>query len=691
MRGGGRGGWGYAWVVLQKELRETLRDTRTLLIMVVVPVVLYPALLIASEQVALFGQRQLDRDPAVVAVVGDVDPPFLEFVRQHNDLLLREVGDPEKALRSDSVSAVAIFLDRSGSDENRRVSLLYDAADDGSRRGRALLSRTLNEWADTLLERRIADRGLPVDFARPLSLADSSVALPAELGGYALGRFLPMLLVVMTLLGTFYPAIDLAAGEKERGTLETLLTAPIPPGHIVAGKFLTVTVIGLVAAALNLGSMLLTFQSGLFQLSQSINLEFSLRFTSVLVIFGSLVPLAVLFGALFLGIAVRSQSFKEAQNALTPVYMLFLLPAVLPLFPGIGFTPLLAIIPVAGVTLLFQQIMAGNTDLTLAALALLSTIVYACFALAFAAHSFGREEVLFGEVGDAGESRGFFGFLRTRAGDGAPEGVPRTGGTLAFVALVAVLYFYAAVPLQVAFGEVGLLVSEVALLLVPALLFLKGRGYDFGESLSLGRPKARDLLAAVLIIAGGTPLVWFLSWAQSFFLPMPTEFLEGMSDFLTAESLPRVLWLLALVALTPAICEEVMFRGVLLGGTRRHLPPLQVILLNGFVFGAFHVPTATVFRFLPTAVLGMLLAWVVLRTRSIWTGMLMHFLNNGSIVVLSAFPWVVERFSDPSQGPPLWLALPAAVSLTAGAVLLESGRRTGPDRGGSAGTAVWGP
>ncbi len=682
MRDRGRGGWGYAWVVFQKELRETLRDTRTLLIMVVVPVVLYPAILIASEQLALFGQRQLERDPAVVAVVGDVDPLFLDFVRAREDLLILDVPDPEAALRSDTVSAVAVFLHRSSLDENRSVSLLYDAADDRSRRGRELLARALDAWGDSLLERRISDRGLPVGFARPLTVADSSVARPEELGGYALGRFLPMLLVVMTLLGAFYPAIDLAAGEKERGTLETLLTAPIPPGQVVAGKFLTVTVIGLVAAALNLGSMLLTFQTGLFQLSQAFQIEFSLPFASVMLIFATLFPLAVLFGALFLGIAVRSQSFKEAQNALTPVYMLFILPALLPLFPGIEFTPLLAVMPVAGVSLLFRELMSGNASFVLGSLALLSTLVYACLALIFAAHSFGREEVLFGDGGGAGDEGRWFGFLKIGWGRGYPGGLPRPGGTLAFVALVAVLYFYGAVRLQGAFGEMGLLVSEVGLLLGPALLFLWVGGFDRGKALSLRRPPTKGLLAAFLIIAGGTPLVWFLTWAQSFILPMPWEFLEGMSDFLTAESLPRVLWLMVLVAVVPAICEEVMFRGVLLGGTRGRFPVIQVILLNGIVFGAFHVPAATVFRFLPSAVLGMLLAWVVLRTRSIWTGMLMHFLNNGSIVFLSTSPWILERFSGSDQGPPLWLALPAVVSLVAGGVLLETGPGLEPEPGG---------
>ena len=139
-------GWGDALVVFRKEIKETLRDTRTLMMMVVVPVLLYPAILIASEQLALFGQRQLSREPAPVGIVGEVDPLFLAFLRDREDLVLREVGDPEEALRADAVTAVALFELEPGVEESRSVVLLFDAADDLSRRGRDLFSRALGAW-----------------------------------------------------------------------------------------------------------------------------------------------------------------------------------------------------------------------------------------------------------------------------------------------------------------------------------------------------------------------------------------------------------------------------------------------------------------------------------------------------------------------------------------------------------------
>jgi sodium transport system permease protein len=671
-------GWKAAGVVFRKEFQETLRDGRTLLMMVVIPVLLYPAMLIASQQLALFGMRQLSRDPSPVALVGDPDSELLDFLGRQEDLVLLEVLDLEEAIRSDQVSAGAVITGEPGAEESQTATLLFDAANDRSRRGVDVLSQALRSWGDTLLERRILGQGLPEGFARPLVVSDSSVARPEELGGYALGRFLPMLLVVITLFGTFYPAIDLAAGEKERGTLETLLTAPVPAGQVVAGKFLAVAFVGLMAAALNLGSMLLTFQSGLFQLSQAIPIDFALPLGSILMIFATLVPLAILFGALFLGIALRSRSFKEAQNALTPVYMLVIVPALLPLFPGIDFTPLLAVVPVAGVALFFRELMSGDATLFMGILVLLSTLAYACLALIFAADSFGREEVLFGNGGDGGEAGWSSKFLRWIRGPEGSQDSPSLGATITFVAVVAVLFFYGAMRFQaespVGMGETGILVSEVALLLFPVLLFIGVGGFKPVPTLSLRRPKGRELAAALFIIGGGTPLAWLLAWLQGFVIRIPSEYLEGMGDLLIAESFSRVAWLLLILAATPAICEELLFRGVLLAGTRRHFSFPRVVLLNGLVFGAFHLFSGGVFRLLPTAWLGILLAWVVLRTGSIWTGFLMHFINNGSVVVLAASPWIMERFSDPSQGPPWWMVLCALASLASGAFLLEGGR-----------------
>lgn len=240
---------------------------------------------------------------------------------------------------------------------------------------------------------------------------------------------------------------------------------------------------------------------------------------------------------------------------------------------------------------------------------------------------------------------------------------PRAG--VFFVAGVATVFFVGGVTLETLLGERGLFVAEWLLLFVPAVGFVLAGRFDPRRTLSLRAPPVAGWAAAVLLVAGALPLAWGMGWLQSHFLPVPRETLEGLERLVTAETPQRLVWLLVLLALTPALCEEVVFRGVLLGATRS-LDTWRILVLNGVVFGAFHLSLETPVRFLPTAWLGIVITWTVLRTGSIWTGVLMHFLNNGAIVLLASVPVLHQVFADPDAPPPLWLLPLAVLSLAAG-------------------------
>ena len=254
--------------------------------------------------------------------------------------------------------------------------------------------------------------------------------------------------------------------------------------------------------------------------------------------------------------------------------------------------------------------------------------------------------------------------------------VPTPAAAVTFVAGVAVLFVSGGLGLALWLGERGVVAAEWLLLFLPALLFVRVGGYDPAATFLLRRPSPRALAAGVLLVGGATPVAWAIGWAQGFVLPVPPGMEEALRNLVTADTPGRLAWLLLAVALTPALCEETVFRGVLLSSTRQ-LPEWRAVLLNGVVFGAFHLSFESPVRFLPTAWLGIVIAWAVLRSGSVWTGVLMHLLNNASIVLLASAPSVSGLVTDPDAPPPLWLVAMGMLSLAAGAELLGGGSARG--------------
>jgi sodium transport system permease protein len=246
-----------------------------------------------------------------------------------------------------------------------------------------------------------------------------------------------------------------------------------------------------------------------------------------------------------------------------------------------------------------------------------------------------------------------------RADPNTSRAAPDPLTAVVFVACLGVLFGVGGGGLRFRFGEVGLLAAQWSLLLLPVLLLVRHGGFDWTRTLSLRAPGLAGVIGGAVLLSGAVPLIWFLGWLQNLIVPVAPSVLEGLQSLVTAESPRRFAWLILLLAVTPAVCEEVVFRGVLLSSTRS-LGPRRMILLNGTVFGLFHLSFETLVRFLPTATLGIVIAWAVWRTGSVWVGVLMHFLNNGAIVVLASVPSFQERLPGPEARPPLWI-LPLGV------------------------------
>lgn len=258
--------------------------------------------------------------------------------------------------------------------------------------------------------------------------------------------------------------------------------------------------------------------------------------------------------------------------------------------------------------------------------------------------------------------------------------LPSVGDAFLVLLLCAVLYLAGGVAAQIFLGEPGLLAAQIVFMALPAVLYIYLRGYDLRRTFALATPDSRQVAGGLVLLVGATQVAWFLAWLQSLVAPVPVEYLEVLAEMVTADSLPRFIWLLLLVALAPAVAEEVLFRGVLLAGLRSRVSPMAAVVLSGLIFGLFHVAPETGFRILPTAWLGVVLAWVVVVTGSLPLAVFLHFMNNGAILTLMALPATRELvMGSPDAAPPLILLPLALGAVVLGVVLLHS---SPPGKGG---------
>jgi sodium transport system permease protein len=216
-----------------------------------------------------------------------------------------------------------------------------------------------------------------------------------DLGPLIASRLLPIILLTMLIIGALYPAVDLTAGEKERGTLETLLVAAVRPVDVMAAKYLTVSLVAVVTALANLAAMGVTFGMGI-SLGGPASTSFQLSAGQVLTMLVCLVPAALLLSGISLAVASTARTFKEGQSLMSPVMLACLAPALLSQMPGIELNPVTALIPLLNVALLIKAAVLGTASALEVLLTSLSVLAFAALALKVAASAFNSEVFRFG-------------------------------------------------------------------------------------------------------------------------------------------------------------------------------------------------------------------------------------------------------------------------------------------------------
>jgi sodium transport system permease protein len=394
--------WRNIGIVYRKEMVEALRDRRTLISTILVPILLFPVLTVAVGYVAVSLIGEASRESSKIMLLGGNDSPaIVESLKKVKNLIVV----PNSANYVDLISnkkiraAVEIppGLQSAAGGEYPPVKIYIFSGDLKSTFAATRIEKFFSDYRDALARERLTAERLPVSLLKPFDIKQQNVVSAEKVAGETFGGIIPYLVIIMCLTGAMYPAMDLTAGEKERATMETILSSPVSRTHLVLGKFLLVLTASLVTAALSVTSM--GVSSWVFQRFQDQSGEPGIQITiglgAVLSVFMVALPLAVMFSAALITIALFAKSFKEAQSYISPLMVVVIVPAVAAMLPGVELTPRLSLIPILNVSLLCKDLITGTYHWNSIALIFLSTCVYAAAAIFIAVKMFQRESVLF--------------------------------------------------------------------------------------------------------------------------------------------------------------------------------------------------------------------------------------------------------------------------------------------------------
>jgi sodium transport system permease protein len=394
-------------VVYRKELKDSLRDRRTIISMVVIPILVFPILTVGMGYLGetMIGKAKKEI-PQVMILGGDDSPRLIGALHSFPRI---EIAPPaadaaaeivDKKIRA-AVEIPAGFDASVAKGDSSLISIQYYKEDLKSEFAVDTLQKFFSDYRETIAREQLEARHLPTGLLEPFHVKEQNVAPPEKVGGSLFGGFVPYLVIILCFTGAMYPAMDLTAGEKERGTMETILCSPVSRTDLVIGKFFMVMTASVATAILSVTSMAISFiwaKGALIDKASSGGsspFSLSLDPRGVFAVIAMVLPLSVLFSAVMLAISVFAKSFREAQSYLSPLTFVVIMPAIASFLPGVELNLKTAFIPILSTSLVSKEIVSGSHPWGYIALIFATSCVYGAIALALTVRLFNREEVLF--------------------------------------------------------------------------------------------------------------------------------------------------------------------------------------------------------------------------------------------------------------------------------------------------------
>lgn len=388
--------------IFRKELKDSLRDRRTIITMIIVPLLMFPVMIgLTSRFILSYEEKAKVSELKVGILAGENASEFVEMLGEQENILVLahiQLEEGRELVASDSLDAFIVFheeFDRQVSELGQGKIDFYLKETEEREIEISRIMELLCEYEELLRIDRFEDLNLDISIIETLSISNMNLATPKEQLADMVGGILPYMFILFCFMGSMYPAIDLAAGEKERGTLETLLTSPVNRLQILIGKFGVVVLTGIGSAAVSLLGLYLGIRYISSIPAEFIDMVMSiLEPGSILVLLSLLLPLSVFFAGLLLSISFTARTYKEAQSKIGPLFPVIILPAFIGMMPGMNLNASTAMIPILNVSLATRTIIAGQADFGIMMIVYLSLAVYAGAALFLCSKIFSRENAI---------------------------------------------------------------------------------------------------------------------------------------------------------------------------------------------------------------------------------------------------------------------------------------------------------
>lgn len=631
----------------KKEIMDVIRDKKTILTMVVLPVILYPVLfLVIMQVVTMINTAQQERTYYIAYdKVADQERQALnDWIAGEEDKLeyvIKEVEseNPKKDLEEEIIDA---FLTTSVTQSQIVYEVHYLSAVTNSVTVMDMLQEEIESYSKKIAETNIRKEGLDIEkVLYPVKVKNTDRSSNESSIGSILGSIIPFLLITSILMGSMYPAIDATAGEKERGTLETLLTLPIGNMELIMSKFFSVATVAVVSVfinALSMGGIAAYLYATIHALSKGAG-EFRLGsfVPAILISFICIIAFALFMSALVMCVCAFAKSFKEANNYITPLTLVVILTGYIGFVPNIELTAKTALIPVANICLLMKNLLVFKYDFTLIVMVLLSNIIYAFIAVWFLGKIYDSESILFGESVSGIK-------LFERRKNIKKGSLPTIQESLLILIVALLLMVYAGGIMSLSEPLMGVILPQffIGVLPVLACVYIKGNPkLIFGLKL----PKGKDIIGAFCLYLGLGSFTLLLSNLLGYLFPESSQGLN--EEYLKLLDGVSFVPALLLIALVPAVCEELLFRGYMFTAFRQKMDISKAVFLVSVLFGISHM---SLIKLIPTAFLGAGLAYAMYKSKSIFTSAMMHFLNNAFSVFVLYYGDRIAFFNDEKSG-----------------------------------------